>query len=781
MGKRLFLITILGLFCLANVTRWAYRSKISNPRFVAEGAAHLRYTEMIAEGRTLPALDRQAQWPEGLHVFRETSPGMEFLYGIVYRLIPGQKPDLSTFIRYFTAFFFSLAIVPVAFLSASLWKSKAAGILTATLFAVSLPLVGRSSGFEFIRENVTLTLLIYHIYFFLSACTGGSRRGAVLSAAFLLGALSTWQGTQFYLIPLFCFVLARRIVTPIDDGERRAVRMLFLSVLVAGAVIPFLREGRFLLSLSAGLAVAWLAADLIPPAGWRDHRDDRSTIRSPESVRYRMLRFAVAAAACCCILLPGLLSGSHFATYSHFFTLVFYKLKYFVKPGDPTLLPFEVRAFWVGPFHSPDPLHFFVFALPIILLLPNPVARLSARARSGDVPATFVLSFLVIFFALFLLMQRLIPLFGVFAALAGGGNAVMHPSTKEGRVPLQLSYAVVAFVLVISVLQDFAWEGSMDLWRRVARVLKIPRREKYVVFPYQGDVEGSMLSWIKRNTEEDAVVLSLHYLSPQVLTYTDRATNLNDFFESPRLREKARTFLKLLYSSERRLLEFCAEQQSRYLLISTAVGCDPTRDSPLYQAGFTDIPPGCAAYRLLFEPARLEGFELVYENEMYRVFRVGITSEERPWSRSPLFYEKELLWQHGGDIQAFYHSIMRIYALTARGRSLLREGREGEAETALAEALRIFYFYPAWRTLATLYARKRRLQEMNALTEFAYHYDPNRSEIRIELARIRLALGKSEGVRELLDRCSSLSTTEQQQRDIEQLRRQLDHLSREGR
>jgi len=93
--RKLFVVALVALFCLANVTRAAYCSRVEQPRFAAEGAAHFRYTEMIAEGKSIPALDVPAQWPEGLRVFRETSPFMEYLFGWTWRLIPGAKPDLA--------------------------------------------------------------------------------------------------------------------------------------------------------------------------------------------------------------------------------------------------------------------------------------------------------------------------------------------------------------------------------------------------------------------------------------------------------------------------------------------------------------------------------------------------------------------------------------------------------------------------------------------------------------------------------------------------------------
>ncbi len=750
------MIALVALFCLANVTRAAYRARVEQPRFAAEGAAHFRYTEMVAEGRPVPALDVPAQAPEGLRVFRETSIAMEYLVGWTYRLIPGDKPDLSSYVRYFTAFFFSLAILPLALLSARLWKSPGAGMLTALLFAAALPLVARSSGFDYLRENVALPLIAFHLFFYVSACAGGGAAKPVLSGVFLLAALASWQGTQFYLAPFLAFVLLRGILAEATCPERRAARSLVCSIAVAGAIVPFLREGRFLLSAPAALAAAVLAVDLAAPRifGRRPRRAGRKA--RPDGGISRAGKAAIAALAVAAVILPAVLSGGHFASYAHFFDLVLYKLRYLRKPDDPRLLPFDARAFWVGPFNSPDALHFFVFALPTLLLLPGPLALLAWRARRRESEAQIVLAFLAVFFFLFLLMQRLLPLFGFFAAIAAGGNVPLFLQARSPRRFATPAFVVSIAVVAIFLFQDFGWEGNRDYWRRIARTLKVPPRARFAIYPGARDVEGDMLAWVRGNVEPGAVVMSLHYLSPQVLAYTGRATNLNDFFESPRLRRKAERLLASLYSSEDDLYRFCAGQGSDYLLVSCAVGCDPTKDSPLYQAGLVNMPPGCAAYRLMFEPEKLARFDLVYENEMYRLFRIGRGASPRAWPRSPLFYEKDLLWNVSGGIDRFYGSAMRIYALAARGRTLILQGREREGERSLVEALRIFYFYPAWKALDELYARRARVEERETAASFAYRHDPNRADVCLALAESRIARGSTEGVREILERCMRL-------------------------
>ncbi|HEM47109.1 MAG TPA: hypothetical protein ENO23_08700, partial [Alphaproteobacteria bacterium] len=164
-----YIIALVILFLLANLARGLFRGEIAAPRYAAEGASHFRYTRMVAEGRAIPALDRDAQWPEGLRVYEETAVGMEYLYGLAYRLLPAGAMSLHAFTAVFTALLFSLALFPAAFLAEALWGSRWAGLVAALLFVVSPALVARSSGFELIRENLAFPLLVWHLWLFVAA------------------------------------------------------------------------------------------------------------------------------------------------------------------------------------------------------------------------------------------------------------------------------------------------------------------------------------------------------------------------------------------------------------------------------------------------------------------------------------------------------------------------------------------------------------------------------------------------------------------------------------
>lgn len=751
MSRRTFIILLVILAALSNAARYVYRERVPAGRFSAESASHFRYTRMVAGGEPIPSPDIKAQYPEGLDVAGETSIAMEYLYGLAHRAMPGGGPPLDGFVRWFSVLVFTLALFPLASISARLWGDRRAGVITAAVFTVALPLVGRSSGFELIRENLALPLIVFHLFAMLLAMEKPSAARAAVSAILLAAALASWQGTQFYLVFLLGLLVVRAALRPGDRGEALAGWAAVAAAALAGLAVPFLREGRFYASAAAALCIAWAAS-----------RAARS--KGPQA------RLAAAAAAAAAFVAVSFAVSGHLETYSHFFRLAAYKLRYIGKPSDPALLPFDVRAFWSGPFHSPDVRHLFVFAVPVVLLLPGPLPRLLSRAREGERLPVVVSYFLVLFFALFLLMQRLLPFFGVFAAVTAGGIAAL-PRAGRGPVAARL---VAAGALVVMTLQILFWAGPADIWRRAAEALRLPRRQRFVQYPFEPDPEGRMLAWIERSTAEDDVILASHYHSPQILTYTGRPTNLNDFFEAPRLRRKARRFLSALYSGEGTLLELCRELSSDHVVLSAAVGCDPTLDSPLYQAGLDAVPAGSAAYGMMFDPASLDSFDLVYENEVFRVYEAGAPPVERRRPRSPLFYESELLWRAGGDIGEFYDTVMHIYALTARGAALRSGGDLRGAEDALSRALEVFYFYPAWRLLDSIYAEWRAGGPRLALARFAFDRDPWRLEVRLSLAEAMLARGETEGLAELLEETRALASGRPGRARLERLERLLD-------
>jgi hypothetical protein len=92
----------------------------------------------------------------------------------------------------------------------------------------------------------------------------------------------------------------------------------------------------------------------------------------------------------------------------------------------------------------------------------------------------------------------------------------------------------------------------------------------------------------------------------------------------------------------------------------------------------------------------------------------------------------------------------------------------------LSDVLRTHYFYPAWRGLMNLRSRGGRPSELESLAELAYRADPNRADVCLELAGIRVSLEKFEEAAPLLERCALLGMTESQRRRLEALVERLD-------
>ena len=104
----------------------------------------------------------------------------------------------------------------------------------------------------------------------------------------------------------------------------------------------------------------------------------------------------------------------------------------------------------------------------------------------------------------------------------------------------------------------------------------------------------------------------------------------------------------------------------------------------------------------------------------------------------------------------------------------IRDIRLREAEERLTRALRVHYFYPAWKNLVELYTRQRRFDDRLRLARYADGSDRDRCAVCIELARSRLETGDTGGLEAELDRCETLYPSAVERQRIEELRIRMD-------
>ena len=439
------------------------------PRFAAEGAAHFRYTEMVAGGRAIPALDVRAQWPEGLRVFRETSPAMEYLFGWTYRLIPGGQAG-SRLVR--TGLHGVLLFARDSSARASLGEALEERSARGSSPRSSSPSRSRSSRAR--ADSITSGRMspCRSSSFHRSSTSRRAREAASRSrssrASFSSRRSRRGTGRSSISCRFSLFVLARAIVAEAVRRETpRGSRSLVCAIAAAGAIVPFLREGRFLLSIPAALAAAVLAVDLLRRdrlgGGSRGaRRGGAAAGRFPRGDAPSSRRPSIAA-----VLVPGAISGRHFASYSHFFDLVSLQAAVPREAGR-SAAPAVRRAGLLGrAVQLPGSRSTSSCSRCRCCFSCRGPCRSCCGGPGNAISRRFSRScFSPCFFCSFLLMQRLLPLFGFFAAIAAGGNAA-ELRHERGAAALRRPALFLSLVVVaVSLCSGFRLGGEARLLAR---------------------------------------------------------------------------------------------------------------------------------------------------------------------------------------------------------------------------------------------------------------------------------------------------------------------------
>ena len=147
LGDRLTLGLLLGILVMASLNL-RVRLSTFTPRydqqdetgyFRTESAYQYRYARMIAEGRGMPEIDREAQFPEGVRPTRELTPLMEYATGWAYRILKAiaEPPDFRWFVMLWVAAFSSLAIPAFYFLARRQSDSRALALAASAAYGLS--------------------------------------------------------------------------------------------------------------------------------------------------------------------------------------------------------------------------------------------------------------------------------------------------------------------------------------------------------------------------------------------------------------------------------------------------------------------------------------------------------------------------------------------------------------------------------------------------------------------------------------------------------------------
>ena len=689
--KRLPVLLLLIVIYLAGVwvrtESFHSRGHRHEDPFWVESAQHFRNVRMVAEGGTIPRVDIDLEYPEGLKTRTHTIHG-EYAIGLLARVVPLEKiswfcrshalfgiyldkllqpfwpvstPDLGSFVRYTVRWFACLQVFWLYLITHEITGRRAAALGAALLYAFSFGSIARTLGDTFYHEHVALPLLGGHLWFFYRSLKRQSLWNPVLCALFLLGSLLTWKVIEFYFLVLVLYFFWMTLGPGLDRNSFRTLWIMTLTVALAGLFLDVhLKYNHFI--LSKGMLGAYSVLITYGLTRWKSER-----------WRWSVVGMVLILA----FLRSRLPSDSEL--YGHVWQTFFYRFRYLQKPLDPSLLPFDVRHYWVPPYVSPNLFAFLnevfwpialavpgVFAFAVYLLLPGPWRNGTWTPERRQKAFLFLgfwafLAFYLMFYKIktFLILftlpwagillvkgtgqslrlgtaLALAVCFGILGVLLMGyadlfiGLAVVSVLGGIGLVMVKYRRAVpqiaalgllVLFAVISQGYQTVAWNRSV-LARGMVAIGISPSQEKDTGAVVPGYLIHETLDWIKYHSEQRAVFMCEFVLAPSILEYTRRPINQHCFFESA-MRLKYEEFCYALFKTEEEFYEFCRKYQSTYFIYNAHM---LLRDDPnmsfRYIADQMDWNRDWVIYQFHFHPESLRHFELVHQNPFMRIYRV---------------------------------------------------------------------------------------------------------------------------------------------------------------
>lgn len=608
------------------------------PYYKGESGTNFRQTVHIAGRGSLPELDKRAAWPEGVSPLREKANGIEYFAGFVYRLVkPFSDVSERRYVNILTILVFSLSVFTLFALTNKLWSCQAAGLWAAALVAFSAPVIDATNGSEYFHGTFAFVIVSFHLLMALSAVDHPTLVRSVLSgfSAFLLFAV--WEQAGLY-VSVFCLVWT--LFPGIGFSARSRILLALLGAVVfSGLALPHLRAQRFLFS--------WPAVLVFVAAAWMILRD-----KLP--VKIPVWAAAGAFGVLTLIFRPIAAGGADLGPSLLYW---FYRIRFIAgKPDDPSLLPASIRAFWTHSHAAPSMFTVFAVFFPLVFLAVGAILSLRSIRNQSRLPFWSTLAAVAGAIVLFLIDRRAI----LAVALIVFPFVAVSFRGFSGRIKTRLLPAAVAAAILITSLPFTA--GTVNTTGWTARMLGIPPvgSGDFVWFGV-GSADRDLIRFIvaRTSTRRD-VFLAAPEVSSLIPTFGGRATNLAPGIPTAAMSQKTVGALAAFYGDEDGLYTMCEALGATHVLYSIDMILDSSKNSPRFAAGAKETSPSTVAVRMHFAPETLRHFQLVYQNNNYRLFRV--TAEQQPAfiTDHPPIYQKSILGAHGDAIDSFYNRVVDI-------------------------------------------------------------------------------------------------------------------------
>lgn len=564
--KKSIILYLLVLYIIVSLYKFAH--SINLPQFdytddtgyfTSEAAFHYRHAKMIAEGRQLPKIDYQIQYPEGVDISKHFTIFSEYAYAIPYRLITQFFPlPFHLYLLIILSFTTSLNIFIIYLLSLDLWQSNRSAFISSFIYALAIPALDRVIGwYEY--ENFAYPFILFSLLLFLRK----SFWSAILSAIMLVIASLSWHLTSFYLI-VFSIGVAIRFIHSYSFADKIFMRVLILygGLFFTGMIIPVLKEKGFNASIGMIILASLICSYIVA-----------SLLNMKQRMKFLILFCTISISF---FLLSSIGNLTNPGDFSHVYHLLYSKFLFLgKKPDNPVLLPIEVRSYWTGPYNSPTLIQFLKSFFPhIILTVISLFVFLNKNLRRHiQMDRIFMYMYvLAVSFLLYILFIRFRSFLIFFTSVIAGGIVFLVPGSSRIKRAFILTLVWIVLIIHSGIFSYFAPPFS--------KIFQL-RSLSYTVTQ-----RINLISWLRSSLPEASVIVMPDFaLSTSVATYTSFNVLLHSQFEDQKYREKYYELITNLYQDESDFQKVLKKYKAQYLILDQSAYSNTISGSYRYIAG----------------------------------------------------------------------------------------------------------------------------------------------------------------------------------------------------
>jgi tetratricopeptide (TPR) repeat protein len=334
---------------------------------------------------------------------------------------------------------------------------------------------------------------------------------------------------------------------------------------------------------------------------------------------------------------------------------------------------------------------------------------------------------------------------GLFVLAAAGARGITRDFRRR-IVP-------VALACVVMLSQAIIPQGKANPTQQIASAFRIHSQQTDgFLWVSIGNADLDLVKYLTKRTSVSDPMLAVPTVSPLLVAFAGRTTVLTSGVYTAGMAQRVTDYTTALYGHEDELYAICKDRGIRYVLYTIDLALDTSKYSPRYGAGLRVVSEGSLVYGMHFEPEALRHFNLVYENDNYRVFRVTEDMEPVFLTAHPPVYDKDTLRRYGGDYERFHAAIVDALLTYQLALDAQAQGNDPEAVRRFRYCLGIAPRYTdAWLGAGDSLFRMGDIEAANAAYGRALESSPDNALALYNSALTLVRLGKPIEAQGLLD------------------------------